>query len=313
MPVCRFMEESKLPTCTICLCPFDSSNPPFRLKDCGHIGHSDCLKNWFAKQATCPTCRAPANESSLQKDFILTDLLSSLSALTTNSPIKPSSNWTSPLHEHALEKISGNVRWICDWCANDYQGTALRYHCSTCGDWDLCEKCFGGDPPHSHPLKHTSHTGVVQWWSCNKCSRALPTSKNPSSYRCTSCNFDLCSRCLKQPIHSHPLSKILNSLEIYPKYEGKWVCNVCNVLFSAEHPMYHCTVCSDWDCCSRCNFQQRVHLHKLKKTTSILVGYKSTWVCDICSRKSSNAHEEFYHCDTCTNWDCCSTCARSIE
>ncbi|EGD72010.1 hypothetical protein PTSG_00026 [Salpingoeca rosetta] len=48
-------EESQ--ECPICLDP-DCDQRLYRLKDCGHVFHKDCLTEWLQCQTTCPLCRA---------------------------------------------------------------------------------------------------------------------------------------------------------------------------------------------------------------------------------------------------------------
>lgn len=46
--------------------PAEASNN-HRLLDCGHAFHADCVDAWLAKDASCPTCRAPVKEEGRAK------------------------------------------------------------------------------------------------------------------------------------------------------------------------------------------------------------------------------------------------------
>ncbi|KAG8795579.1 E3 ubiquitin-protein ligase hrd1, partial [Serendipita sp. 399] len=41
----------------------DSSNGPPKRLPCGHIFHLNCLRSWFERQLTCPTCRRKVDET----------------------------------------------------------------------------------------------------------------------------------------------------------------------------------------------------------------------------------------------------------
>jgi len=42
--------------CPICMITLDAE-PSFRLDSCSHSFHEVCIKQWFSKNETCPTCR----------------------------------------------------------------------------------------------------------------------------------------------------------------------------------------------------------------------------------------------------------------
>lgn len=43
-------------TCIICREEMTAESQPKRLP-CSHVFHAHCLRSWFQRQQTCPTCR----------------------------------------------------------------------------------------------------------------------------------------------------------------------------------------------------------------------------------------------------------------
>ncbi|KAF4678067.1 hypothetical protein FOL47_005345 [Perkinsus chesapeaki] len=62
-PVCealleRLEESKQAGFCTICSDSINERDKAIQLASgCGHFFHSDCIKHWFTKRNTCPTCR----------------------------------------------------------------------------------------------------------------------------------------------------------------------------------------------------------------------------------------------------------------
>ena len=50
--------------CTICLNSFKHGDKALILP-CIHIFHTDCIKNWFKTQNTCPICKFKMDDNSL--------------------------------------------------------------------------------------------------------------------------------------------------------------------------------------------------------------------------------------------------------
>ena len=98
---------------------------------------------------------------------------------------------------------------ICDGC-EQFPIVGVRYHCTICGDYDLCGLCKQiGEFCHSdHEMTKISefipiHIGIY----CNYCG------ENPLSgvrHKCTIClYYDLCSKCKQDKRHSdHPMKEM---------------------------------------------------------------------------------------------------------
>jgi len=52
------------------------------------------------------------------------------------------------LHTSTIDKFT----YYCNSC---HQQCQLRYHCTVCNDFDLCEKCFDTEPIHEHLMERT--------------------------------------------------------------------------------------------------------------------------------------------------------------
>ena len=49
--------------CLICLDTFKKKQKISRIKNCGHIYHTDCLMLWFQRKVKCPICNIDLPES----------------------------------------------------------------------------------------------------------------------------------------------------------------------------------------------------------------------------------------------------------
>ncbi|RGB22505.1 hypothetical protein C1646_55272 [Rhizophagus diaphanus] len=114
----------------------------------------------------------------------------------------------------------------CDCC--DYTVRGVRWSCTTCDDYDLCQDCKPKSHVHRHPDYHafqptphsdTSsrapkfavHHGIV----CDNCNKTI----HGMRWKCTFCqNYDLCQDC-KSNIHDHPNNHMFQPIA-YPRIDN---------------------------------------------------------------------------------------------
>jgi len=191
----------------------------------------------------------------------------------------------------------------CDGCKAS-PITGIRYKCTTCPDFDFCEKCEENvEHPHSF-IKIKKPRGPV--YTCDGCGIA-PISG--IRYRCTHChNFDFCETCEANTEHPHPFLKIKPSQNTCTRNQnacprkqntcprklsnGEAINSIQNFLKSINfngtldiideppRPLtyncdgcgaspikgtrYRCTVCPDFDFCGKCK-KNREHSHEFNK------------------------------------------------
>ena len=65
-------------------------------------------------------------------------------------------------------------------------------------------------------------------WTCDACSGDSKELQQTHSYKCSSCDFDLCKECT-QPIktnkHAHNL--VVTNIQTLYQSNGEWVCDNC--------------------------------------------------------------------------------------
>ncbi|TPX44213.1 hypothetical protein SeMB42_g04412 [Synchytrium endobioticum] len=115
--------------------------------------------------------------------------------------------WTDP-----------NQRWygvVCDGC-NRRNFLGNRFVCLSCDDYDLCTRCHG-QLPSIHPVDHefaklgdpaARHFSVI----CDGCHTK---GFGGARYKCINCaDFDLCVRCYRKGIVSHPQGHKFCKIEV---------------------------------------------------------------------------------------------------
>ncbi|PKK59466.1 hypothetical protein RhiirC2_857328 [Rhizophagus irregularis] len=114
----------------------------------------------------------------------------------------------------------------CDCC--NYTIRGIRWRCTSCDDYDLCQDCKPKSEIHCHPDDHafqpephssTSsrapqfavHHGIV----CDNCNKTI----HGMRWKCTFCqNYDLCQDC-KSNIHDHPNNHMFQPF-VYPSIDN---------------------------------------------------------------------------------------------
>ena len=159
-------------------------------------------------------------------------------------------------HRHPVRLAHMSRDWTCDLCHRvDSYGHRERWRCWEC-DFDVCGDCMaepativdrsGTVPRHRHPLEYTRRFS----WTCDECTTGYSLK---SSYHCSTCDYDVCDRCvvdrtqiISVPRHSHALARI-----VYPTI--KWKCDGCHEDGSAAPASrWRCLTCSDFDLCNAC-------------------------------------------------------------
>ena len=132
---------------------------------------------------------------------------------------------------------------------------------------------------HEHPLQLCYPLGRQKYgtgWTCNKCSTSF--SYNEPSFYCTSCDYDVCLKCLGEyrvneiniydttsnnykceqrisngnfqwqkssPFHNHLLTYLERGNNC------SWICDKCSKNFLCKDPSFYCSLC-DFDLCQTC-------------------------------------------------------------
>ena len=132
---------------------------------------------------------------------------------------------------------------------------------------------------HEHPLQLCYPLGRQKYgtgWTCNKCSTSF--SYNEPSFYCTSCDYDVCLKCLGEyrvneiniydttsnnykyeksiskgnfqwqkssPFHQHLLTDIKRGNNF------SWICEKCSKNFQSKELSFYCSLC-DFNLCQTC-------------------------------------------------------------
>ena len=193
-----------------------------------------------------------------------------------------------PKEQKKSEQKKIHINFQCDGCAkNPIEG--IRYHCQSCRDYDLCEKCFYSqikikhghsfsaikDPIKVIPTKENTEIKKITINTIHTSAKCDICKKMPIvgiRYKCGICdNFDFCEICEKKHgiIHGHPMFRLsfikkikiakcfmknnLSVININPneKIIFKGIsCNKCRK--TIEGFRYKCAVCKDFDFCGGC-------------------------------------------------------------
>eukprot|EP01126_Amoeba_proteus_P062028 TRINITY_DN8381_c0_g1_i14.p1 TRINITY_DN8381_c0_g1~~TRINITY_DN8381_c0_g1_i14.p1 ORF type:complete len:761 (-),score=90.56 TRINITY_DN8381_c0_g1_i14:158-2440(-) len=235
-----------------------------------------------------------------------------------------------PCHSHPLKRNRNDNGWACDGrnltggCKRGITGFnqtkgVPRFRCEQC-DYDMCDKCIGTfhHPSHPHPL---TKNPVDYGWACEGrkplggCLRGITGDIQTAGiprYSCSSCNFDLCDKCIESvvhPSHAHPLKR--NNMD------HDWTCAGRNLpggckrrgLTKGIH-RFSCDQCK-FDLCDRCVTLEEIthpsHPHVLTRSND-----KGRWFCDGRGCKSPSFRGVArYRCNLC-DYDLCDGCIQQV-
>ncbi len=92
---------------------------------------------------------------------------------------------------------------------------------------------------HEHKLFFLDTTKIfstkgIPSWSCDACKRTSQEMQVTHSYRCMSCNVDICEEC-SEPIstntHAHRMV-VTDAQKVYP--DGMWRCDNCSADYTSQ-------------------------------------------------------------------------------
>jgi len=170
------------------------------------------------------------------------------------------------------------IHVMCVVCS---RSTGPRYHCDTCGDYDMCSACFEKGHPSDHDVKvfalvsvptaaptpAVEPAGIHPGFSCDGCSTGPIRGTRA---HCDTCgDFDYCPDCyLKhQQSGTHPAEHAFSLIAGQPAppqataaaaappaprgvHQG-FSCDECGVS-PISGTRFHCVTCGDYDLCENC-------------------------------------------------------------
>ena len=254
-------------TCTLCFNKYDhQAQIPRILKECGHTFCSTCISTLIKNNSyvECPLCKKVTSGRTLDefiKNFELMKIIASSLQLfgdyqqppqIERSKSQRSQSNGLPVHQ-GVQCAHCGVQPI----------TGIRYKCSECLNYDLCEKCED-QIGHQHPVLKIKEPIIIQEIVhenifCDMCG-AAPI--KGIRYKCSVCNdFDLCEKCYATGEHSHDffeIKRLNQQFEIKPVIHYGIKCDGCG-LSPIQGTRYKCDTCYDFDYCFNC-YHEKPHI-----------------------------------------------------
>jgi hypothetical protein len=158
-------ELDEEPTCFVCQDQFLQFEAALQLP-CSHLFHQDCISQWLARHATCPTCRAS-----------VANMDSSAAAIASASA--PAARHFRPIHESRLPLVCEFTKLHGpQWCDVSAPDTNVKFLLPPCG-CTIHLKCM---------RQWASMSGSSQVRRCPSCrtefSRPIQLDMYPSSNFC---------------------------------------------------------------------------------------------------------------------------------
>ncbi|XP_057767450.1 uncharacterized protein LOC130987792 [Salvia miltiorrhiza] len=158
-------------------------------------------------------------------------------------PLHPFQN-----HKFTLRNAGKLTDWeYCSICWGLMNG--LFYECTQCY-FNIDIKCASlpNTIKHAAHPRHNLHLNLVKdsrWYKfCGVCYDSIYTEN--VLYRCNSCKFCMCSRCVLLPaqnkhrLEKHPLRL---TYDAYVNHPGEFYCSSCEVKMNPRKRMYYCRDC----------------------------------------------------------------------
>ena len=167
---------------------------------------------------------------------------------TTGSEHEPTIVALCP-KSHTLQGAVASCAMICDACETALGHGTVTYGCRRC-DYDLCTRCYKEPLLQNCPGKH----GLLQAdtadfpqlrFLCDLCD----TPVKGTIHRCKQCDFDICSKCHREPrLASCPGGHDLKGVRTP---DDGYTCDRCHKQCPAKSLLYGCRRC-DYDLCWTC-------------------------------------------------------------
>ena len=176
-----------------------------------------------------------------------------------------------------------HINFSCDGCKmHPIKGP--RYHCNTCQNYDLCEKCYSSDVKKNHGHEFTLIKGQKEQTPKEKkekkierihigikCNQCKISPIKGIRYKCSVCeDFDFCENCEKiyGKQHGHPMLRIpienmvksfkctmkddIKNIDDNEKIIFKGItCHKCKMK-NIEGMLYKCAICKNYNLCENC-------------------------------------------------------------
>ena len=173
--------------------------------------------------------------------------------------------------------IMVHLQPICSYCRKYIIGTEKRFTCETCGNFDLCQRCYKDDCGLDERSRHPTGSLAVHKFKEVAAPAVGDTSDPDPSTECEIFETRQTFLSLCQGNHyqfdtfrraKHSSMMVLYHLHnpTAPAFTSS--CNVCNREIEPGQG-FRCSVCTDFDVCAICkNKPNFSHPHELKKQSS---------------------------------------------
>lgn len=126
-------------------------------------------------------------------------------------------------------------------------------------------KCFVGHNLEPYTMNEAFEIYNSDRIQCDNCSKTILRGAQEILYGCRICNYDLCSECIKKPIHlqrkecsrGHPLTLVTISQRLHDKSYDYVICDLCRkgnigpAYYPPNYLILYCPIC-EYDICNEC-------------------------------------------------------------
>ena len=287
---------------------YSEAKGPFRCDLCRMQKSGERYSCDQCKYDVCIICRRTTETSSIGKDNLKEVSKHDIDTCPEGHKLecKKPDDLISPL---SICSACGRVakftyaRWVCEPCA--------YYLCSDCKVPTVSEavelnatvlRC-----PFNHGLNFDYAIYPENYFACDRCERKAICTKG--RWRCSLCNYDLCSYCAAPPINfieknlyegpSQPMATSVvtvcynNHMLWYSTYSyltGTYECNKCFRQWKCSNGRWLCFQC-EYDICSTCRdppTDAEMYAHTCSSGHFMIL-----------SSRKYNSEDEYYRCDYC--------------